>query len=193
MSLRSSRAAVALAPFLAFLVVTAVPVPTRAQDPNARTAGTQAQVGSVTFSLGATIGQVGGTAYERVYIPERDFKLSELQWDLEDVAMAGVQVGVGFPGRFRLNLGYRAAVNEGDGDMVDRDWMLEDSVSDDEWTHESRHPDTALDSGTMLDINLDFRALSRGSFSLSGILGYRSSEWEWSARGGDYIYTWDDN
>jgi outer membrane protease len=151
-------------------------------------------MGNVTFSIGAEIGQVGGTAYERVYAPHvRDFKVSELKWDIDSVAVAGVRGQLGFAGRFRVNLGYWTAVSEGDGEMVDRDWLLLNTDSDDQWTHESRHPDTDVDSGTILDANLDFKAFSRGSFSMSGIVGYRQNEWEWSSRGGSYTYSYDRN
>jgi outer membrane protease len=180
---------------LALLTFAAVPDPTCAQSPSIMLpAETQAQAGAVAFSFSASIGQVGGTAYERVYAPSvRDFKVSELKWDLENVTMAGVQGRAEFGGRFRVNLGYWGAVSEGDGSMVDRDWLFLDADSEDEWTLESRHPDTTLDSGSMLDLNLDVRAFSMGALSVSGILGYKRDEWKWSARGGDYNYTWDYN
>lgn len=198
MSQRLSRIAVPLVRFVALLGAAAVAAPGWAQTSGMPPGSTQTQAGNVTFSLGASIGQVGGTAYERVYAPQyRDFKVSELKWDISNVAVAGVQGQVGFAGgvasRFRFNLGYWAAVSEGDGEMVDRDWLLRDTQSDDDWTHESRHPDTTVDSGSVLDLNLDFKAFSRGSFSLSGIVGYRRDEWEWSSRGGSYVYSFDRN
>ena len=169
--------------------------PARATNASSAPPGaTQAQVGGVTFSLGATIGLVDGTAYERVYAPQvRDFKVSELTWDLKNIAMVGVQGTADIGSRFRINLGYWSAVSEGDGSMVDRDWLFLDADSDDDWTHESRHPDTTLDSGSMLDLSLDVRAFSMGALSVSGIFGYKHDEWKWSARGGDYNYTWDYN
>jgi plasminogen activator len=183
----------AVVSLLALSVLTAVPA--RAMHASsAPPGGPQAQVGPVSFSLGASIGLVDGTAYERVYAPQvRDFKVSELTWDLKNIAMVGVQGTAEIEKRFRINLGYWSAVSEGDGSMVDRDWLLLDADSDDEWTHESRHPDTTLDSGSMLDLNLDVRAFSLGALSVSGIFGYKRDEWEWSARGGDYVYTWDTN
>ena len=79
--------------------------------------------------------------------------------------------------------------------MVDRDWLYDDAVAatlvpdDSNWTHESRHPDTSLDGGTMLDLNVSILALRGAPFSLRGILGFKRDTWNWSARGGTYIYS----
>jgi outer membrane protease len=197
MSNRRRRFVVGSVLLFAVLVAATLPGPVAAQSPSIMApaeAQAQTRVGSVTFTLGASLGLVDGTAYERVYAPEvREFKVSELKWDITDVVMAGVQGAVDYAGWFRLNLDYRAAVTEGGGEMVDRDWLLAGSDRDEQWTHESRHPDTTVDSGTAFDVNLDIRAFSAGSFSLRGILGYRFDEWEWSSRGGTYVYTWDAN
>jgi outer membrane protease len=77
--------------------------------------------------------------------------------------------------------------------MVDRDWLTYGADSDEEWTDESRHPDTTVDSGTMIDFNLAVRAFTRNTFSLSGIVGVKRDEWSWSSRGGDYTYSVDRN
>ena len=195
MSNRSCQFVAGSTLFLAALVATALPGPAGAQSPSIMMpAETQAQMGGVTFTLGASVGLVDGTAYERVYAPEvREFKVSELKWDIKDVVMAGFQGAVDYRGVFRVSLDYRSAMTDDGGEMVDRDWLLRTSNSDDQWTHESRHPDTTVDSGSVFDASVDVRAYSAGSFSLRGILGYRLEEWEWSARGGTYTYTWDAN
>ena len=140
---------------------------------------------------------VEGTATELAfdYPNGRKFKLSELTWDFKNVVMAGVHGSVGIGRRFRLDLGVRSALTAGSGMMVDRDWDYPDSVSaslepnDSNWTDESRHPDTSLDQGTILDLNLSVLALQTGPFSLRGIVGYKNDTWKWSARGGTYIYS----
>jgi len=194
MSMRAPRLCVAAVSFLAGIAAF-VPAETRAaQEPTPQAGTVQGRAGAVSFSIGASVGQVTGTAYERVYAPNiRDFKVSELTWDLQDIATLGVRGSLNFAGRYTVNLGYTAAVSEGNGQMVDRDWLFLDSDDDDEWTHESRHPDTTLDSGSMIDLNLDVRAFTRGAFSLSGIVGIKRDEWSWSSRGGDYTYSTDWN
>lgn len=157
----------------------------------------QAAAGGVSFSLGASLGVVEGSAAELVfYYPNgKKFMISELTWDLKDIAMGGVHGSVGFGRRFRLNLGVWSALSEGSGMMIDRDWSYPDSFSgfltpgDSNWTHESRHPDTSLDEGIVFDQNLSVLALQSGPFALSGIVGYKHDTWKWSARGGTYIYS----
>jgi len=158
-------------------------------------ASQQAAAG-VSFSLDATAGLVEGTATEvAFYYPYgRKFKLSELTWDLKDIVMAGVNGSVSYS-RLRLNLGVSKALNAGNGLMVDRDWNYSDVQSsslkptDRNWTDQSRHPDTSLDEGISLDLNLSVLALQAGSFSLRGLAGFRYDAWKWSARGGTYVYS----
>jgi len=153
----------------------------------------------VSFSLGTSIGLVEGTATELAisYPNGRKFKLSELTWDIKDVVMAGVYGSVGLGRRFRLNLGVWSALIEGNGTMVDRDWDYSESDSaflkpnDGNWTHESRHPDTSLDKGILVDLNLSVLALPAGPFSLRGIVGFKHDTWKWSARGGTYVYSFE--
>lgn len=159
----------------------------------------QAGAGGVSFSLGASAGVAEGTASEfAFYYPfGTKFKLSELTWDLKDVAIGGVQASVGFGRRLRLNLGVWSALSEGTGMMVDRDWDYPESFTlfvdpgGDNWTHESRHPDTTLERGIVLDQNLSLLALQRGAFALAGVVGFKYENWKWSARGGTFVYSAD--
>jgi outer membrane protease len=166
---------------------------TGAADPWAFKAGDDGNF----FSIGASVGQVEGTCSETVftYPLGKKFLLSDLKWDYQGVTLAGAMASAGFGGRYRVNIGYWSAFPGGSGLMVDRDWIYDDSVAetlvpdDSNWTHESRHPDTSLDGGTMLDLNVSMLALRGGSFSLRGILGIKRDTWNWSARGGTYVYS----
>lgn len=186
---------------LAAALVASAPAPTRAMhaagqpDPGSL----QTTAAGFSFSLDASVGLVEGTASERVfYYPPpygRKFKLSELTWDLKDVVMAGVHGSVGYGRWLRLNIGVWSALTSGNGMMVDRDWAYDPlfaaflEPNDQNWTHESRHPDTSLDKGTMVDLNLSVLALPAGPFSLRGIVGYKNDTWSWTARGGTYVYS----
>jgi outer membrane protease len=153
--------------------------------------------GTASLSLGASVGVVEGTASELAfsYPLGRKFKLSELTWDIKDVLMGGVQGTLGLGRRVRLNLGAWFAFTEGNGMMVDRDWNYPDSVSavllpnGRNWSDESRHPDTSLDEGIVLDQNLNVTALKLGAFSLHGLVGFKYDSWKWSSRGGTFIYS----
>jgi outer membrane protease len=157
------------------------------------------QAGGLSFSLGASVGQVEGTAKELVFDNSvvKKFKLSELTWDITEVVMAGVQGSLGFGERFHANLGYWTALNKGNGGMVDRDWlyspagMAQIEPDADNWTHESKHPNTHLEKGSMLDLNLTGQIWQAGPFSVSGIAGYKIDDWKWSARGGTFVYSVD--
>ena len=185
---------------LAAALVAFVPAPARAMHATGQpgSGSLQTTAGGFSFSLGSSVGLVEGTASELVYYyPNgRKFKLSELTWDLKDVVMAGVHGSVGYSRWLRLNLGVWSALNEGNGMMVDRDWAYAPTASaaflepnDQNWTHESRHPDTSLDKGTIVDVNLSVLALPAGPFSLRGIVGFKSDTWNWSSRGGTYVYS----
>ena len=195
MSNRSCQFVAGSALLLAIIVMAALPGPAGAQSPSIMMPAPDSGAGGRRDLHPRREPRAGRRHYyERVYAPEvREFKVSELKWDIKDVVMAGVQGAVDYAGWFRLNLDYRSAVGDDGGEMVDRDWLLVGSDNDDEWTHESRHPDTTIDSGSAFDASVDIRAFSAGGFSLRGILGYRFDEWEWSSRGGTYTYTWDAN
>jgi omptin len=153
--------------------------------------------GGTFFSVGASLGQVAGTCSETVldYPRGEKFLLSDLQWDYKNVTIAGMMASAGIGGRYRVNIGYWSALPGGSGLMVDRDWLYDNSTAeapvpdDSNWTDESRHPDTSLDGGSMLDLNVNILALRAAPFSLRGILGFKSDSWSWSARGGTYIYS----
>ncbi|MHB8834278.1 MAG: omptin family outer membrane protease [Candidatus Methylomirabilia bacterium] len=186
---------------LAAALVASVPGPARAMRPAGRTGPGSAQTTAAGFSLSldASVGLLEGSAGELVYYYPygRKTKLSELTWDLKDVVMAGVHGSVGYGRWLRLNLGVSSALTEGNGTMVDRDWAYDRRLAafrdlepnDQNWTHESRHPDTSLDKGTMVDLNLSVLALPAGPFSLRGIVGYKNDAWSWTARGGTYVYS----
>jgi outer membrane protease len=194
MSNRAPRLYTAVVAFLSGIAVLAPAATRAAQGPEGQLGTVQGRAGAVSFSIGASVGAVGGEAYERVYAPQiRDFKVSELKWELQEIATLGVRGSLAFAGRYTLNFDYTAAVSEGNGEMVDRDWLTLGADSDEEWTDESRHPDTTVDSGTMIDFNLAVRAFTRKTFSLSGIVGIKRDEWKWSSRGGDYTYSVDRN
>lgn len=184
---------------LAAALVALAPAPARALHASGVSDPVQllAPGAAVSFSLGATVGVVEGSATElAIYYPYgQKFKLSELTWDLKDVVIGGVQGTVGIGRRFRLDFGVWSALSEGTGTMVDRDWNYPDGVSaflepnDHNWTDESRHPDTTVDAGVILDQNVSVTALQAGAFSLRGILGFKYDTWKWSSRGGTYTYS----
>jgi len=174
------------------------PAPAGAVITSQRASGSfETQAGELSLSLGASVGRVEGMASELVFdeVLGRKVKLSELTWDIKGVLMAGVKASAGLGGRVSANLAYWTALSEGNGRMIDRDWMYPEEIlariepGSGNWTHESRHPDTTLDKGSMLDLNLTVRAWQSGPFSVSGIVGFKKDDWKWSSRGGTATYS----
>ena len=164
--------------------------------------------GGVGFSLGTSTSFLNGTAHERVFeyvergagLPAARLKLSELEWDLKSLFFQSFQGTFMVMSRFRLNGEVWIAFNEGNGGMVDRDWLFTDTfldqwannqglINDENWTDQSIHDNVPVESASMADINIEVRALSFGGVSLSGMAGYKRSYWEWLASGGTYIYS----
>ncbi len=184
------------------LLAAATPAPATEAPADAPRAAV-AQGAGLSFALEASAGQVAGSASELVfdYPLGEKFKVSELTWDLQDVALAGVRASVGLGRRLTFSAGVRRALSEGRGGMVDRDWMYSqaiafglldaDDVTDDDWTHESRHPDTTVDEATLLDLGLSVLAWESGPLRLGGVLGFARDSWSWSARGGTFVYSRD--
>jgi outer membrane protease len=191
--------------FAAVLALAVVPAPLLPSPAGAEvtTGGSpwSASGGSgVTWSLSGSVGQLQGTAYERVYAyPNGEkYKVSELKWDLKDVTLAGLEGSVGLGDAVRLNLGWWGAVSHGSGGMVDRDWLYADVLSgstppslvtDDAWTDQSVHPNTSVDHASMVDLNLAVRAFAWGPLRVIGILGYRNDVFRWTAREGTFVYS----
>lgn len=194
----TGRAALAI---LALGVAAGVPSPARALHATApgRLVSAGAGGAGASFSLQPSIGTAAGTGIERVfsYPLGSKYKLSELTWDFDEVVMGGLEGSADFGRRVRLAAGFWSALSAGDGMMVDRDWAYAEIMTQviepggENWTDESRHPDTTLDEGTVVDVNLSVRALESGAFSISGIVGLTWQRWAWSSRGGTFVYSYD--
>ncbi|EKF58401.1 outer membrane protease [Agrobacterium albertimagni AOL15] len=137
--------------------------------------------GSVRYYAG--VGMANIKAGEYVYSGDR--KISQLDWESKGVVTGtlGGDVDIGYAwklkGRFDVGLG-------GDGYMEDRDWL---STSYSGWTHQSLHPDTALDRYINVLLEAERALVDTGAtrLGLGGGIGYTNVKW--TARGGSYIYS----
>ena len=135
--------------------------------------------------LSASIENISGQSDEYVYDETTGDKISELNWDLENIVMLGGEISVGWNDRLQFNLGGWTAVSEDSGSMVDRDW-LSDVNSD--WSHYSKSSNE-LDHGYIVDVNLSYNFSVTENIFISPILGFRFNNWKWHDRGGEYIYS----
>ena len=138
-----------------------------------------------TVTLGASVSRVSGQANEYVYKNDGNYKLSELNWKIENVVMLNAEVAV----RLTPWLGFKLAGGTklaGDSEMDDYDW-IEPATTD--WSHWSHHPDTTVIEANRADASANLSLFRHPNFSLDAIGGVRWNAWGFSAYGGHYIYT----
>lgn len=113
-------------------------------------------------------------------------KLSELQWQVDNVLMAGAAFN--YRGdSLHLNVEAWANAADGDGTMDDYDWLYEGPY----WSHWSHHENTTLRKATQVDINAEFTLHGTQTDRFFGAVGYRRDHYDWQARGGTGIYSID--
>jgi len=131
-------------------------------------------------------GYLIGEADELVYWPAgSDTQLSELNWTMENVFMVGAGITIQPSSWLKFNADISVAANEGSNEMDDFDWMYTTT----DWSHWSHHTDVDLTKGSIFDINAELTFFRYHETSFSGLLGYKRDNWEWEARGGEYIYS----
>ncbi len=140
----------------------------------------------VSFSARAGVGYLTGQAHEYVYWQDQGgHTASELVWDIDSMVMIGIGGTVKPLEWMSINGDVWFNIGDGDGNMVDYDWMVPGM----DWTDRSTHDDTDVSTGFMFDMSLELTAFKTSSVSFNGILGFRRDVFEWKAMGGSYIYS----
>ncbi|OLP58770.1 hypothetical protein BJF93_16775 [Xaviernesmea oryzae] len=117
-------------------------------------------------------------------------KLSQLNWHSRYALLttfgAEAELDKDWTLTGRLRLG-----SEGDGHMVDYDWIgpfaTDGSMSS--WSDRSISPDTRLSHYVDVSLEASRRFASFGDTTLSGLGGLRYTDVKWDAYGGGYIYS----
>lgn len=137
-----------------------------------------------SFALRGYVGMLEGEALEIVYDPEEGGrKISELQWDLSGLTIAGLGISVNW-GRWRFNAGAWTAVNEGDGEMKDYDWLIPGM----DWSDYSRS-EVDIEKSYLVDMNITYAFHTTPFIEVRGVVGYKEDFWEWSDRGQEFVYS----
>lgn len=123
------------------------------------------------------LGWLSGESHEIVnasFVAGEQRKLSELIWDLREVAVGGVSAGFTLEPRvyFRADLWF--AFSEGNQTMVDYDWITEDA--DAPWTDRSFSSTHVLDYQSW-DLRMIVDAVTAPKWSIRALIGYRGSHW----------------
>ena len=143
-------------------------------------------IGDFPISVGGqlSLGLLNGEAKEHVYDYETADgsrrQLSRLDWDLDKVAMGGVNVSVrpikhDLLDALTLNVGFWNALSEGSGEMDDYDWL--DTGSSD-WTHYSLS-DVDVTEGYLLDVNVAWDLVEWKDLTGRAFVGYKQNGWTW--------------
>lgn len=143
--------------------------------------------GNRTVSI--SIGQVNVKANELVYCQPtsctRDYKVSQLIWDVRNITMLNTALVVRMSPLYTLSVNGRIAVNKTIGVMDDYDWVYTNR----DWSDWSHHEDTKLTEATGFNINLDYQLFGENRAKLLFRAGYKVDTWAWESRGGTYIYS----
>lgn len=145
---------------------------------------------TLAVSVQGSVGLLNGMAEENVYtgIGGRRYHLSELDWDIRNVVLAGAQVSIAWKNTVWLNAGLWGAATKGNGQMNDWDWQLEEFGTP--WTDWSLS-DVDLTRAWLLDLNTNIEFARYGKLGLRGIAGYKYNTWKWQDYGIQHIYSSD--
>lgn len=135
-------------------------------------------------ALGASVSHVSGIAHEYVFSNGGNHKLSELDWQINDVLMLNASLGIRLTPWVALKLdgGTKLA---GESDLVDSDWVSHGLIRD-HWSHST---DTTVKSANRVDFSGNLSLYRHPHFTLDAVAGVRWNEWEFQAQGGTYIYS----
>ncbi len=144
-----------------------------------------------TWAFQFSSGVIDGEAKEYVFIYDAElgggrYKLSQLDWDIKRVVMAGGNVTLR-DGRGTINIGYWKAVTKGDdGHIEDYDWFNPESK---QWTEYSDSYADVVDA-SIFDINAGWEFLHDVyGFNARVLLGYKMDSWKWRAYDGYGLYS----
>ncbi|PIE73298.1 MAG: hypothetical protein CSA20_04245 [Deltaproteobacteria bacterium] len=140
---------------------------------------------NIKLSLDMGTGFLGGQSKEYVYWPFWDnHKASELDWSIDCLYLLGLEGRLEIASRFGLEIEGWFKVTDGEGDMSDYDWLYPGL----DYTHLSKHPDTDVTDGSLLDLRGSYAFYKTFGVALTGLVGYKRDVFGWESRGGTYDY-----
>ncbi|WP_320007120.1 omptin family outer membrane protease [Maridesulfovibrio sp.] len=142
----------------------------------------------IPASLSVEVGLLNGVARELVYIEGKGQKISELQWDLDNVMIAGVKGSFDFTDWLRFNGGFWTNFTTGDnGKVEDTDWPTPyDPRGWDSYSISNVKVKRVL----ITDANLEADLLKFKYLTISGMVGFKFDNYKWQDHSGSYVYSW---
>lgn len=133
-----------------------------------------------------SLDKVNGMADEIVYNGAK--KLSHLEWDIKNLKMLSLGFNSQFSDGFGARIKFSNAINNGDGKMVDYDWIgknYDGNKNHANWTDRSIS-DVKIQKAQQFDIAGSYN-LYKDEFKFN--LGYKNDRFKWRDYGGSYIYS----
>ena len=143
-----------------------------------------------TYSFGASISNVNGSAHEYVFQNSGATKLSELDWQINNVTMLSATLGLRFTPWLGFDLSAGTKVNASKSYLQDTDWIWH---GPDTWDLQSESPDTLVKGANRVDALATLALYRHPNFTVNALAGVRWNEWEFEATGGTFIYSSDAN
>jgi omptin len=139
-----------------------------------------------TVWMDVGLGYMNAKSHERVFDEDTGRKVSKLIWNMDQAAIAQVDLGVRLKPDMAIKLRGTFGI-DGDAGMRDYDWL--DESSPDDWTDRSIHDDTRLDRYSRIDANFQWDFVNTRPATVGALVGVRVTDIQWSAYGGDFVYS----
>ena len=133
-----------------------------------------------------SLDKVNGMADEIVYNGAK--KLSHLEWDIKNLKMLSLGFNSQFSDGFGARIKFSNAINNGDGKMVDYDWIgknYDGNKNHANWTDRSIS-DVKIQKAQQFDIAGSYN-LYKDEFKFN--LGYKNDRFKWRDYGGSFVYS----
>ena len=133
-----------------------------------------------------SLDKVNGMADEIVYNGAK--KLSHLEWDIKNLKMLSLGFNSQFLDGFGARIKFSNAINNGDGKMVDYDWIgknYDGNKNHANWTDRSIS-DVKIQKAQQFDIAGSYN-LYKDEFKFN--LGYKNDRFKWRDYGGSFVYS----
>lgn len=133
-----------------------------------------------------SLDKANGMADEIVYDEAK--KISQLEWDIKNLKMLSLGFNSQFSDSFGARIKFSNAINNGDGKMIDYDWIgknYDGNINYANWTHRSIS-DVKIQKAQQFDIAGSYNLYKD---ELKFNLGFKNDRFKWRDYGGSYIYS----
>lgn len=136
-------------------------------------------------SVEVGMGMLSVTTKERVYDPNNNHKVSQLNWNAHNTPILRTMLEWRVIPELSLGLAGWSTVAKRGGVMDDYDWEDENQKG---WTSKSHHPRSQLNRANQFDLSVKYWLLSNEDTRIGIVSGYQQTRYRFNAYGGQYNY-----